>query len=261
MRDFGLSAESLLYIFLPALLFEAALNIDVRQLGDEVAPVLLLAVIGVVVCTLVVGYALWPLAPVGVLACLILGSIIATTDPVAVVGIFREIGAPRRLSTLVQGESLFNDAAAIAIYSLAVAILSGDHPASPLDGVLTFLRQFCGGLAVGYLAGWAAALFLPVLRSSRLAEATMTIGFAYAIYIICDHYIGVSGVVAVAASSTGGQRRGPPPPCPVEFRKPGRHLGAARVLGEFADFPVRRDAYAGPAGARPLERLRTARRA
>src|SRR5271170_3036564 len=211
LHGFGLSAESLLYIFLPALLFEAALNLDVRQLGDEFAPVLLLAVIGVVVCTLVVGYALWPLAPVGVLACIILGAIIATTDPVAVVGIFREIGAPRRLSTLVQGESLFNDAAAIAIYSLAVAVLSGDRPASPLIGVLIFLRQFCGGLAVGYLAGWVVALFMPVLRSSRLAEATMTIGFAYATYIICDHYLGVSGVVAVAAAalavSAEGRRR------------------------------------------------------
>ena len=211
MRDFGLSAESLLYIFLPALLFEAALNIDIRQLGDEVAPVLLLAVIGVVVCTLVVGFALWPLAPVGLLACVILGAIIATTDPVAVVAIFRDIGAPRRLSTLVQGESLFNDAAAIAIYSLAVAILSAARPASPLAGVLTFLRQFAGGLALGYLAGWLAALFMPALRSSRLAEATMTIGFAYAVYIICDHYVGVSGVVAVAAAalavSAEGRRR------------------------------------------------------
>jgi monovalent cation:H+ antiporter, CPA1 family len=211
LHDFGLSAESLLYIFLPALLFEAALNLDTRQLGDEVAPVLLLAVIGVVVCTLVVGFALWPLAPVGVLACLILGAIIATTDPVAVVAIFRDIGAPRRLSTLVQGESLFNDAAAIAIYSLAVAVLSGHRPASPLSGVLLFLRQFGGGLVIGYAAGWAAALFMPALRSSRLAEATMTIGFAYAIYIICDHYLGVSGVVAVAAAalavSAEGRRR------------------------------------------------------
>ena len=119
LRDFGLSAESLLYVFLPALLFEAALNVDVRQLSDEVAPVLLLAVIGVIVSTLVVGFALWPIAPVGILACIVLGAIIATTDPVAVVAIFHDIGAPRRLSTLVQGESLFNDAAAIAIPTTA----------------------------------------------------------------------------------------------------------------------------------------------
>ena len=211
LHDFGLSAESLLFIFLPALLFEAALNVDVRQLGDEVAPVLLLAVIGVIVCTLVVGFALWPLAPVGLLACIILGAIIATTDPVAVVAIFRDIGAPRRLSTLVQGESLFNDAAAIAIYSLVVAVLSGNRPASPLGGILIFVREFGGGLAIGYLAGWAAALFMPMLRSSRLAEATMTIGFAYAVYIVCEHYLGVSGVVAVAAAalavSAEGRRR------------------------------------------------------
>src|SRR5215831_10054859 len=211
LQHFGLSAESLLYVFLPALLFEAALNVDVRQLSDEVGPVLLLAVIGVIVCTFVVGLALWPLSQVGILACVILGAIIATTDPVAVVGIFHDIGAPRRLSTLVQGESLFNDAAAIAVYSLAVAVLGGDRPASVAEGILAFFRQFCGGLVIGYLAGWIAMLFVPVLRASRLAEATLTIGFAYVIFIVCDHYLGVSGVVAVASAalavSAGGRRR------------------------------------------------------
>jgi CPA1 family monovalent cation:H+ antiporter len=211
LHDFGLSAESLLYVFLPALLFEAALNVDVRQLSDEVGPVLLLAVIGVIVCTFVVGLALWPIAPVGVLACVILGAIIATTDPVAVVGIFNDIGAPRRLSTLVQGESLFNDAAAIAIYSLAVAMLAGDRPANPVEGLVTFAREFGGGLAAGYVAGWAVIQFIPILRASRLAEATLTIAFAYVIFVVCDHYLGVSGVVAVAAAalavSAGGRRR------------------------------------------------------
>ena len=211
LRDFGLSAESLLYVFLPALLFEAAINVDVRQLSDEAAPVLLLAVIGVIVSTFVVGFALWPIAPVGILACIILGAIIATTDPVAVVAIFHDIGAPRRLSTLVQGESLFNDAAAIAIYSLAVAMLAGERPAHPLDGVVAFARQFGGGLITGYLAGWAVTLLIPILRASRLAEATLTIAFAYVIFVVCDYYLHFSGVVAVAAAalavSAEGRRR------------------------------------------------------
>src|SRR5262252_8998586 len=167
LHNFGLSAESLLYVFLPALLFEAALNVDVRQLSDEVAPVLLLAVIGVIVCTFVVGLALWPISPVGVLACVVLGAIIATTDPVAVVAIFRDIGAPRRLSTLVQGESLFNDAAAIAIYSLTVSMLAGDRPATPLAGLISFLRDFGGGLVTGYVAGWVITLIIPILRATR----------------------------------------------------------------------------------------------
>src|SRR6201997_31418 len=193
LHNFGLSAESLLYVFLPALLFEAALNVDVRQLSDEVPTVLLLAVIRVIVSTFVVGFALWPFSPAGILACIILGAIIATTDPVAVVAIFHDIGAPRRLSTLVQGESLFNDAAAIAIYSLVVAMLAGDRPTSALDGVVSFVRQFGGGLVAGYLAGWIITLCIPILRASRLAEATLTIGFAYVIFIVCDNYLGFSG--------------------------------------------------------------------
>jgi CPA1 family monovalent cation:H+ antiporter len=211
LHHFGLSAESLLYIFLPPLLFEAALNIDVRHLGDEAGPVLLLAVIGVVVSTLVVGFVLWPLAPVGLLACIVLGAILATTDPAAVIAIFREIGAPQRLSTLVEGESLFNDAAAIAIYALAVAIMTGARRAHLGDGTLLFLRDFGGGVWLGYAAGWFAALSMPILRSSRLAEATLTIGFAYAIYIVADHYLHVSGVVAVVAAALAvgseGRRR------------------------------------------------------
>jgi len=211
LRDFGLTAESLLYVFLPALLFEAALNVDVRQLSDEMATVLLLAVIGVIVCTFVVGFALWPISSVGFLACIILGAIIATTDPVAVVAVFRDIGAPRRLSTLVQGESLFNDAAAIAIYTLAVSVLAGPRASSLAEGILAFLRQFGGGLIAGYFAGWFVTFFLPILRASRLAEATLTIAFAYVLFILCDHYLGVSGVVAVATAalviSTAGRRR------------------------------------------------------
>ena len=73
------------------------------------------------------------------------------------------------------------------------------------------MRQFGGGLAAGYVAGWAVTLFIPTLRASRLAEATLTIAFAYVIFIVCDHYLGVSGVVAVAAAalavSAGGRRR------------------------------------------------------
>ena len=85
-------------------------------------------------------------------------------------------------------------------------------------------------------------LFIPTLRASRLAEATLTIAFAYVIFVVCDHYLGVSGVVAVAAAalavSAGGRRR----LVAVELGKPRRHLGAAGLLGEFADLSVCGDA-------------------
>src|SRR6266851_5243004 len=153
LDGFDLTAEALLYIFLPALLFETALNVDVQHLTEEIAPVLLLAVIGVLVSTLVVGAALWASFGVAFLACLMLGAVVATTDPVAVVAIFRDIGAPRRLTMLVEGESLFNDAAAIALYTLLLAMMTGAHAANPLAALLDFVREFTGGLAAGYVAG------------------------------------------------------------------------------------------------------------
>ena len=119
--DFPISSTEVLYIFLPALLFEAALTIDVRRMLEDAAPIFLLAVIAVLVTTAVVGLALWPLAGMSLLVCLLLAAIIATTDPAAVVAIFRDIGAPGRLSRLVEGESLLNDATAIVLFTMLLA--------------------------------------------------------------------------------------------------------------------------------------------
>ena len=160
----NLSSETFLFIFLPALLFETALNVDVRRLAEDVGPVLLLAVIGVLVSTFVVGFALAPFAPVSLLACLLLGAILATTDPVAVVAVFRDIGAPRRLSLLAEGERLLNDAAAIALFGLIVAMMIGTSAVSPLDAAMHFVLDFAGGLAFGWVTGRLACLFLPSLR-------------------------------------------------------------------------------------------------
>jgi len=213
LSTFHPGAELLVAIFLPPLLFEAALNIDVRQLSDEAGPVLLLAVVAVVLCTFAVGFALWPVWPVpkdALLACIALGAVIATTDPVAVVGIFRDVGAPRRLSTLVEGESLFNDAAAIAIFSVVIGMIETQQGGF-LVGIARFLREFLGGLAVGFIAGPLTMRLMPVLRGNRLAEPTLTIASAYIVYVVSDHYLHVSGIVAVAAEaiaiSAVGRRR------------------------------------------------------
>jgi CPA1 family monovalent cation:H+ antiporter len=207
----NLSSETFLFIFLPALLFETALNVDVRRLAEDVGPVLLLAVIGVLVSTFVVGFALAPFAPVSLLACLLLGAILATTDPVAVVAVFRDIGAPRRLSLLAEGESLLNDAAAIALFGLIVAMMIGTSAVSPLDAALHFVLDFAGGLAFGWVTGRLACLFLPSLREHYLAMATLTVGVAYLTFIVGDHYLHISGVVACVAAglvvSSEGRRR------------------------------------------------------
>lgn len=200
LRGLDISGEAFIYIFLPTLLFEAALAIDVRRLMDDLAPVLAMAVVAVVVCTVVVGFALAGASGMPLAACLLLGAVVATTDPAAVVGVFRDVSAPKRLSILVEGESLFNDAAAIALASLLIAMLAGGRPFDALGTTVDFVIAFTGGGAVGYLAARAACLLLTVLRGLRLAEITLTVSLAYLTFVVAEHYVGVSGVVAVVVA-------------------------------------------------------------
>jgi len=195
------SADAFLLLFLPPLLFTAGLSVDVRLLREDLAAVLLLAVVAVVVCVFIVGLALWPMVGAGLVACLLLGSVIGPTDPAAVVGVFRDIGAPRRLTTLVAGESLFNDAAAIVLFSLFLGILAEGSEPGWLQGVEDLAIAFAGGilfgLVVGKLTGWA---FRWVGRSA-VAASSITVALAYLTYINGEHFLGVSGVVAVVAAS------------------------------------------------------------
>jgi CPA1 family monovalent cation:H+ antiporter len=205
LGNLKIPSDAFLYIFLPPLLFEMAIKLDVRRLMDEIVPILLMAIVAVILTALVVGVALWELTGAGLLAALLLGAVIATTDPAAVVGIFRDIGAPRRLTLLVQGESLFNDAAAIALASLIVGLITGNGEGDLTHTVIDFLLEFLGGALFGYLIARGAALLLPALRGFKYAETTLTVALAYLAFILGSQYLHVSGVVAcVVAGLTLG---------------------------------------------------------
>lgn len=201
IEHFEISSETFLMVFLPVLLFETALAMNVRRLMDDIGPILMMAIVAVVVCTVVVGFTLDMASSYGLIVCLLLGAIVATTDPVAVVGIFREVGAPKRLTTLVEGESLFNDAASIALYSVLVAALSrGDSHVSTGSVMADFLYTFLGGGLAGYLMGRLACSLFTWLRGFPTAEITLTLTVAYLSFFISEHYLGVSGVVATVVS-------------------------------------------------------------
>lgn len=203
-----LSSAAFLYIFLPVLLFETALGMDVRRMLDDLAPILLLAIVAVLVCTLLAGLAMWWVWGIwhgqatqkALIVCLLLASIIATTDPAAVVGIFRDLGAPRRLAILVEGESLFNDAAAIVLFTLLLTMLTSGGDADLAGASLDFTVKFVGGVAVGWGLGWITALIVTPLRSQTLSEITLTLALAYLAFILGEHYLHVSGVVAVVVA-------------------------------------------------------------
>lgn len=194
-------ARGFLYLFLPILLFQTGLTIDVRRMMDDIGPILLLAVVAVLICTGLVGLALWAASGQTILVCLLVGAIIATTDPAAVVGIFRDVGAPRRLSILVEGESLLNDAAAIALFVVLIGAMVAPEPPGLLTGVWLFLVGFLGGIVAGFVCARLAVLVLVPLRNRSLAETTVTVGLAYAAFIVAEVYLGVSGVVSVVTAA------------------------------------------------------------
>ena len=195
-----ISSEAFLFLFLPILLFETAIDIDVRRLLADIGPIMLLAVVAVLASTFVIGFSLAAVSAYGLVACLLLAAIVSTTDPVAVVALFKDISVPHRLTLLVEGESLFNDAAAIAIFSVLMTMLTTGKGAWD-DGVWAFLRGFSGGMLVGFVLAVMASHLLAQLPGKRTAEVTVTVTVAYLAFVIGELAFHVSGVVAVVSAA------------------------------------------------------------
>lgn len=205
--ELPISASVFLIVFLPILLFHAALTIDLREIARDAAPILTLAVVAVFAAAAAIGFSLSAFGVPLILA-LLLGAIVATTDPAAVIAIFRDLGAPPRLTRLLEGESLLNDAAAIVLFSMLLEMLTGGGAgAGPESGVIRFVSAFLGGLLVGAVAGYLFGAALALLRGLRMAEVTLSVALAYIVYLVGEDVFDVSGVVAVvSAGLTGGAR-------------------------------------------------------
>jgi CPA1 family monovalent cation:H+ antiporter len=217
ITNFPISSEAFIAIFLPLLLFETCLNIEVRQIAEDSGPIFVMAVLAVVVATLVIGFALEPLATVPLTACLLLGAIVATTDPIAVVGIFRDIGAPGRLSRLVAGESLLNDAAAITLFILFLGLLLHPESGVGLSILLDFAVTLVGGAALGFVVARLFAALFGLLREQVLGQVSLSLALPYLAYLLGD-YLHVSGVVAVVAAGLTISMIGPPRATPEAWR-------------------------------------------
>jgi monovalent cation:H+ antiporter, CPA1 family len=212
--ELPVSSETFIYVFLPLLVFEAGIVTDVRRTLDDAAPILLLAIVATLITTGVIGLALWPLATVPLVVCLLLGAVVATTDPAAVIAIFRDVGAPARLTRLVEGEALLNDAAAIALFAVLLEMIVSAREPDIGSGLSEFFSSFIGGGVLGLLAGRALLGVIPWVRDDRLAEATLTVALAYGVFIAAERLFHVSGVVAVlgaglAISALGRSRIAP----------------------------------------------------
>ena len=201
LKEMRIPAEGFLYVFLPPLLFAGGLTVDVRRLMDDVAPVLVLAIVAVLVGMAAVGVALNIATGSELILCFMLGAIVAPTDTAAVLGIFRDIGAPSRLQVIVEGESLFNDAAAVALFVVLLGVLSNHHALSFADGALEFGWGFAGGMVLGWVAAQVTGWLISQFRGAQVTEITLTVAMTYLTFVVGQAFLGVSGIIAVVMAA------------------------------------------------------------
>lgn len=204
--DIQINPDLILALLVPPLVFEAAFHLDFKDLRDNLSTILLLAILGVVVNVALVTGVLSLSTEVELTTALVFGSIIAATDPVAVVAIFRKLGAPRRLEVLLEGESLMNDGTAIVIYSLVLSALETQQ-FSLLDGLFDFVLVAGGGISVGMILGWMVSRLISRV-DDHLVETSLTTVLAFGAYLVAEE-LHVSGVLAVVAAGVVNGNIGP----------------------------------------------------
>ncbi len=226
IQDLPIRANLFLYVFLPTLIFQVSFSLDLRRMLDDWVPILLMAVVAVIISTLAVGWAIYPFAGLSLMACLMIGSIVSTTDPSAVVGIFRATPAPQRLARIVEGESLLNDAAAIALFGLFFAFVAYGIPNPRLSNVaVQFPWLVIGGGLTGWIVGRLTVVALAQLGEHPLGQVSMSVALPYLVFLLAETLLGASGVMAVVAAGLA-----------MNYHAPGKLSPQARTkLGDTWD--------------------------
>ncbi|MDE2480596.1 MAG: sodium:proton antiporter [bacterium] len=189
-----------LYVFLPALIFEAAWQLDARLMRTAWRPIVLLALPGVAVTALIVAAAVHWLGGLALAPALVLGAVLSATDPVAVVAIFRRLSVPPLLATIVESESLLNDAVAVVAYRAIIGALlvSASLQAEVQVSAIALLGTVAGiacGVVLGYLGSFVLRRGIPTP-----VQIGVTFGVAYAAYFVSERFEW-SGIFAVIASA------------------------------------------------------------
>ncbi|ELR99114.1 sodium:proton antiporter [Gloeocapsa sp. PCC 73106] len=195
---FELSPELILDIFVPPLLFEAAWNIRWRDLVKDWLPITLFATLGVVIVVVIVAVSLAYFTPISFTTALLIGASLAATDPVAVIALFRDLGTSKRLTILMEGDSLGNDGAAIVAFMILVGVALGQEEFSLATGITRFVLVVGIGAGVGAVISFAVS-YLTQRFDLPLVEQSLTLVSAYSTFLIAEN-LGGSGVIAVVTA-------------------------------------------------------------
>ena len=194
-----LTPDLILFIFLPTLLFESSYNLRFSDVRDNLRPITLLAIPGVILTAVCVAAGLHYATGLGWETAFLFGAIMSATDPVSVLAIFRKIGAPRRLSVILEGESLFNDGTSIVVFRIVLGIIAASTLTNPLATVVQFIVVVMGAVLLGAAIGYLVSAVISRIND-YLVETTATLVLAYGTYLLAEQ-IGVSGVIAVVVAA------------------------------------------------------------
>ena len=192
-----------LHGILGALLFAGSLHINLEDLAREKWTIILLASVGVVLSTAIVaGLMYFVLGWLGIgipfIYCLLFGSLISPTDPIAVIAILKTVGAPKALETKIAGESLFNDGVAVVIFIVLLDIAIGTHEPSAFSIGLLFLKEAVGGALFGLAAGYGAYRLLRTIDNYQV-EVLITLALVFSSYAMAEALHISAPIAAVAA--------------------------------------------------------------
>ncbi|XP_076883383.1 sodium/hydrogen exchanger 8-like [Bidens hawaiensis] len=194
----NIDPDLLLAVFLPALLFESSFSMEVHQIKKCMAQMIILAGPGVLISTFILGAALKLLFPYdwSWKTSFLLGGLLSATDPVAVVALLKELGASKKLSTIIEGESLMNDGTAIVVYTLFFRMVTGST--FSWGTIIKFLSQVSlGAVGMGIAFGLASYFWLGFIFNDTVIEITLTLAVSYLAYFVAQEGADISGVLTV----------------------------------------------------------------
>lgn len=206
----SLSREVIFAVLLPTILFQSALDIDIAGLRADLPTIAALVLVGLPATVLLLGWTSAAVMGLPLIVALLFAATISPVDPVAVLWVFRDAGAPERLSTLAESESHLHDGFAVVVFSTLLAFLQTRAPtAESLEGIVTPARLVdlavditvtsFGGIVVGLAVGYVVYRALRVI-DERMAELLLLVSLPYAAFLVADHLLHVSGVLATVAA-------------------------------------------------------------
>lgn len=210
---FHLSPDLTYFVLLPVLLFEAAMHINIHQFKLQFKTITFISTFGLLLSIFVVGFGLAYLLHLPFGIALLFGAIISATDPIAVLALFKTLGAPKRLSLVADGESMFNDATAV----IAFRVISGFVVAEEAFGSSAvfasagnFLYVFLGSIILGLLLGYIFSLLIDFFKKDRILITALLTSLALGSFSGAEHFFHLSGVMTtvIAGVVFGNLARG-----------------------------------------------------